>query len=86
MKLYFDLLTTLKVIHAESPVVIFFGTYGIAHAFIYTLKITKTFIKIIISMFHFHCYSQSSFTNLNSEVKIFMKCKILLFSCIIANL
>ena len=29
MKLYFDLLTTLKVIHAESPVVIFFGTYGI---------------------------------------------------------
>ena len=29
MKLYFDSLTTLKVIHAESPVVIFFGTYGI---------------------------------------------------------
>ena len=28
MKLYFDSLTTLKVIHAESPVVIFFGTYG----------------------------------------------------------
>ena len=31
MKLYFDSLTTLKVIHAESPVVIFFGTYGIVH-------------------------------------------------------
>ena len=30
MKLYFDSLTTLKVIHAESPVVIFFGTYGIS--------------------------------------------------------
>ena len=30
MKLYFDSLTTLKVIHAESPIVIFFGTYGIA--------------------------------------------------------
>ena len=29
MKLYFDSLTTLNVIHAESPVVIFFGTYGI---------------------------------------------------------
>ena len=29
MKLYFDSLTTLKVIHAESPIVIFFGTYGI---------------------------------------------------------
>ena len=28
MKLYFDSLTTLKVIHAESPIVIFFGTYG----------------------------------------------------------
>ena len=28
MKLYFDLLTTLKVIHAESPIVIFLGTYG----------------------------------------------------------
>ena len=28
MKLYFDSLTTLKVIHAESLVVIFFGTYG----------------------------------------------------------
>ena len=32
MKLYFDSLTTLKVIHAESPVVIFFGTYGILSA------------------------------------------------------
>ena len=30
MKLYFDSLTTLKVIHAESPIVIFLGTYGIA--------------------------------------------------------
>ena len=30
MKLYFDSLTTLKVIHAESPVVIFFWTYGSA--------------------------------------------------------
>ena len=29
MKLYFDSLTTLKVIHAESLIVIFFGTYGI---------------------------------------------------------
>ena len=29
MKLYFDSVTTLKVIHAESPIVIFFGTYGI---------------------------------------------------------
>ena len=29
MKLYFDSLTTLKVIYAESPIVIFFGTYGI---------------------------------------------------------
>ena len=29
MKLFFDSLTTLKVIHAESPIVIFFGTYGI---------------------------------------------------------
>ena len=29
MKLYLDLLTTLKVTHAESPIVIFFGTYGI---------------------------------------------------------
>ena len=28
MKLYFDSLTTSKVIHAESPIVIFFGTYG----------------------------------------------------------
>ena len=28
MKLYFDSLTTLKVIHAESPIVIFFGTYA----------------------------------------------------------
>ena len=31
MKLYFDSLTTLKVIHAESPIVIFFGTYGITY-------------------------------------------------------
>ena len=29
MKLYFDSLTTLKVIYSESPIVIFFGTYGI---------------------------------------------------------
>ena len=29
MKLFFDSLTTLKVIHAENPIVIFFGTYGI---------------------------------------------------------
>ena len=36
MKLYFDLLTTLKVIHAESPIVIFFGTYGIK-----VFKLTK---------------------------------------------
>ena len=28
MKLYFDSLTTLEVIHAESLIVIFFGTYG----------------------------------------------------------
>ena len=28
MKLYFDSLTILKVIYAESPIVIFFGTYG----------------------------------------------------------
>ena len=28
MKLDFDSFTTLKVIHAESPIVIFFGTYG----------------------------------------------------------
>ena len=35
MKLYFDSLTTSKVIHAESPIVIFFGTYGIyAHAYV----------------------------------------------------
>ena len=35
MKLYFDSLTTLKVIHAESPVVIFFGTYGIYIVYMY---------------------------------------------------
>ena len=29
MNLYLDLLTTLKVTHAESPIVIFFGSYGI---------------------------------------------------------
>ena len=30
MKLYFDSLTTLKVIYVESPIVIFIGTYGTA--------------------------------------------------------
>ena len=38
MKLYFDSLTTLKVIHAESPIVIFFGTYGIA-VFVFQIPI-----------------------------------------------
>ena len=38
MKLYFDSLTILKVIHAESPVVIFFGTYGILQKKGYLLK------------------------------------------------
>ena len=51
MKLYFDSLTTLKVIHAESPVVIFFGTYGISGRV--TLKIhmhkhTTAFLHFII--------------------------------------
>ena len=39
MKLYFDSLTTLKVIHAESPIVIFFGTYGITVIELITLHI-----------------------------------------------
>ena len=29
LKLYFDLFDTLKVIDAEIPIVIFWGTYGI---------------------------------------------------------
>ena len=40
MKLYFDSLTTLKVIHAESPIVIFFGTYGTAYAYIFVHAFT----------------------------------------------
>ena len=43
MKLYFDSLTTLKVIHAESPVVIFFGTYGIPQFIIYR-QLTDHFV------------------------------------------
>ena len=41
MKLYLDLLTTLKVTHAESPIVIFFGTYGIFKDFHLLNKPTK---------------------------------------------
>ena len=41
MKLYFDSLTTLKVIHAESPIVIFFGTYGMVDVVIVVHSASK---------------------------------------------
>ena len=39
MKLYFDSLTTLKVIYVESPIVIFIGTYGIYIYSSYNVKL-----------------------------------------------
>ena len=63
MKLYLDLLTTLKVTHAESPIVIFFGTYGTTRDYdffsrppnnylnetfyIYSLKASFKFIPLV---------------------------------------
>ena len=44
MKLYFDSLTTLEVIHAESSIVIFFGTYGIINS---TLGATARALSLI---------------------------------------
>ena len=44
MKLYFDSLTTLKVIHAESPIVIFLGTYGICEC-----------IRVVYMFYKYHC-------------------------------
>ena len=58
MKLYFDSLTTLKVIHAESPIVIFFGTYGIGLTSVNRMVQASDLLEIVpkISKYIFKIY------------------------------
>ena len=63
MKLYFDSLTTLEVIHAESLIVIFFGTYGREASSLYWIfgylersEQNKTNLKILIIHLILHIY------------------------------
>ena len=55
MKLYFDSLTTLKVIHAESPIVIFFGTYGISRWFNFR-EFREPLIAKIFTLIHVYLH------------------------------
>ena len=55
MKLYFDSLTTLKVIHAESPIVIFLGHMDmeLSKKLLLSLQITES-IALAMQSFQKH--------------------------------